>query len=513
MEYNSILKGLASSNTNYNKNLIELLSNSNMDDSSSILSMLKVGQIFSGEITDIRGQMVQILINNEQMVSAKLLDTANFVIGQNLVFQVKEKKDGIIMIRPVISDETVNLPLQKALEAAGLTVTDKNVELVKTLMNEQQPIDKQTLTFYLKQMNTYPNSSINTLIFMNKNNIPFTFETINLLENYKNSEPNITNEFDHLSSEIFNVISEVSSKKGVQPALELHDQVIQLFFGNVEEFANENIIQKDQLFSPKAREELVVALEKFQLPEELKNLIFSNDSSAELVLKQLNQFLKANTLPEKDSFIKELFDRDSYKELFKETILRKILLDPKDLESGNKIKEYFDDVIEKNQILKTIFQSIEKGDSKVSQKASDINNNIRFMNSINEVFAYIQLPLKLSNQNAHGDLYVLRKKKMVNKGDELTAMLHLDLEYLGEVNVFVKLKGKSVNSTFTLNNQESVKIIEKNLFLLTAGLSKKGYQLVASVKEEDSKKDLVEEFLDHEKVDNTIKRYSFDVRA
>ena len=318
-------------------------------------------------------------------------------------------------------------------------------------MNEQQPIDKQTLTFYLKQRNTFPNADIKTLILMNKNNIPITSETIYALENYKNYEQGLLKEIDTLSNEIPNVILDTIKEKGVEAALELQDKIVQLFIKEPVESINGKGTEKNLLFSPKLREELALSLEKLEIPQELKQMVLSDKVPAELILKSLNEFLKDNTFPEQEKLIQTLFETDSYKELVKETLSKELLLEPKDLEVKGKIKEYYKDLLEKNQSLKSIFETVDKGNSKASQTVSDMNQNIRFMNNLNEVFSYIQLPLKLANQNAHGDLYVLRKKKKTNPEEDLTAMLHLDLENLGEVNVFVRLKGKLVNSTFTLD--------------------------------------------------------------
>lgn len=46
----------------------------------------------------------------------------------------------------------------------------------------------------------------------------------------------------------------------------------------------------------------------------------------------------------------------------------------------------------------------------LSGQAHDMQGNIDFMKSLNQAFAYMQLPLKLQNQNAHGDLYVYTKR-------------------------------------------------------------------------------------------------------
>lgn len=77
------------------------------------------------------------------------------------------------------------------------------------------------------------------------------------------------------------------------------------------------------------------------------------------------------------------------------------------------------------------------------QTAADIRSNVEFMNQINQVYTYVQLPLKLSGQNASGDLYVYTNKKKLNDPEaELTAFLHLDLDNLGSTDVSIRMKDK-----------------------------------------------------------------------
>lgn len=506
MEYNNFLNKFTPTNLDYNKNLIELLSNSyTSEDASSVLSLLKPGQHFMGEVIDIRGQMVQIHINKEETVSAKLLDTANFVIGQKLTFQVKDKKDGVITIRPIISEEMENLPLKKILLSAGISVTGKNLNLVKTLMNEHLPVDKQTLTFYLKQMGSFPNANLKTLILMNKNDIPITSDSLNVIENYKTNEATIINEVQSLSQEIPNVILDILKESGAKAALSLQNEFLQFFM--------EKPVAS---IPPQLREELVLVFEQLKIPEDsqgLKETILNKDTSAEMIIKEITDFFDKSILPEKNNIIQKILESDSYRELFREVLLKDVLLEPKDLKEEGKLKEYYTELLEKTKDLNSVLESADKGDSKASKTVSDMNKSIHFMNTLNDTFAYIQLPLKLANQNVHGDLYVLKKKKIDQNKEEFTAMLHLDLEYLGKVNIFIKMKGKTVNSTFTLEKKDSVKLIEKNLVLLTEKLSEKGYQFITSVKEEESKNEFMDELLDQGTTDSLVKRYSFDVRT
>ena len=93
----SSLGNILGQNVNYNVNIKTQQNNSNgqvtqleeTQNVESILKNLKVGQSFSGQITDIRGNILQISINNQNIL-AQLTDSFAFHIGQEATFIVKE---------------------------------------------------------------------------------------------------------------------------------------------------------------------------------------------------------------------------------------------------------------------------------------------------------------------------------------------------------------------------------------------------------------------------------------
>ena len=80
------------------------------------LSDLRVGQTFFGQIQDITAQDVTILLENQQLLHARLGEGMELAIGQAMLFEVKDKQDGQLYIRPaesgVMPDE--NPAAQKA---------------------------------------------------------------------------------------------------------------------------------------------------------------------------------------------------------------------------------------------------------------------------------------------------------------------------------------------------------------------------------------------------------------
>lgn len=78
-----------------------------------------------------------------------------------------------------------------------------------------------------------------------------------------------------------------------------------------------------------------------------------------------------------------------------------------------------------------------------------MTENLNFMKTLNETFPYIQLPIKLQNQNAHADLYVMTRKEALKKNpDNLKVLLHLDMEHLGTLDIRIAKENTAVSLNF-----------------------------------------------------------------
>ena len=142
--------------------------------------------------------------------------------------------------------------------------------------------------------------------------------------------------------------------------------------------------------------------------------------------------------------------------------------------------------------------------------------NLSFMEAINNVFPYIQLPLKFKETPAHGELYVYEKKKALQPSDNLSALLHLELEALGVMDIFITLAGTHVTTRFSMSDKESGNLIQTELPKLTDALALKGYTLQSEVTirepETENTPTLLEQFLE-EHAPGGLNRYTFDIRA
>ena len=101
-----------------------------------------------------------------------------------------------------------------------------------------------------------------------------------------------------------------------------------------------------------------------------------------------------------------------------------------------------------NRLNQALSQSA-RADTPLAKTVANVSNNINFMNQLNQMFTYVQIPLKMQGQNANGELFVYTNKKSLAKKDgSVSALLHLDMEHLGSVDVHVSMTSQKVATKF-----------------------------------------------------------------
>lgn len=530
----SNLGNISGQNINYNTNVKVSQNNSlsqtaqleEIENPENILKHLKVGQTLSGQITDIRGNILQISVNNQNIL-AQLADAFTFTIGQEATFIVKENNGTQLLLKPadgMLLQNTGNIMMEQALEAAGFPVTEKNLELVKNLILNQQPIDKQTLLQYMKTMFRFPDTNINTLIALQKNNLPVTAENIQNLENYQTYESEFTQEMENLSKNIGDFIGELAANQG-------EEKVTQFLTKLWDTFELPQTLQTQQEIKPESGleqkpENPLQLQEQNELikligQDDITELIQNKESSPEKILNHLKNIIENKNIASED--IVKLVQSDGFQKLLEKTIENRMLLQPEDLQKEGAIKEYYRKTGEKTEKLQRMLLEFGGRESSSMKTVTNMSENLKMMNAVNEFLNYVQLPLKLINQNTKGDLYVYTKKKNLGKNkEELTAMLHLDMEYLGAIDVFVKMKEKKVSTNFILETEELLDFIEEHIELLNKRLEEKGYSVSSSVKKKELEKEELEKditsqiqrFEAEEEITGEWerKRFSFDMR-
>lgn len=739
------------------------------------LQELTPGKVFAGEIVSVGKERVTLKLDSGQLIQALSNQDVQLTEGQLLAFMVKSNTGKQLAIKPMF-DVTLQSPsVLKALENAGIPVSAKSADLINTLMQEQMPIDRETVTKFLRQMNLNPQEQIKLLVDLQKMGETVNSEAIEKFKEYQNHEyplqadakelsanivetisgmaendlqgvgyflevtdiflpkqkesaleatlqtPETAQKFsedisgssgervteqtfsmeqlENLSSiqrEDWNAVSNLEERfqgqnvqteavleglkvlnqqatslleelKGAMEAQTLqpkqNDVIARLYaaFASYErsenaiqqardavalkqdvlqpnksmqdstlEFSNEtlqgildepqrnalaqkiykitgDIRQYFQVRTGDMKPEEVVKLLREQIPEEevlstirqengildsqsvpqelfkgegttpqnqtkgallftpnqLRDLVLSGESGkAEQVaesLKQmpespeqvavnreqtgkspeqatvsekqtgesLNQTVKnpeqENTKTEfqqqivqkqleKLPKVKELFQSSEFKTVLKAAIENQMLLKPEEL-TKETVKEYYEKMQQQLHRLSELAGQTQSQDSPVPKSVNTMQQNVEYINQLNQLYSYVQLPLKLANQNTNSELYVLtNKRRMRQEGDAFTALLHLDMERLGGMDVYITMKAKKVAARFYLEHQGIAMFLKEHSEPLSEILKEKGFDFTAEFVKKPENTNLVEEFTS-QNVENPLEsKYSFDIR-
>ncbi len=269
------------------------------------------------------------------------------------------------------------------------------------------------------------------------------------------------------------------------------------------------------LLSDKQIEELNEQV-RMLLPDLQENNIslYSEDSSVVGILNDIKSMLE-NT-PANADILRHLFSGEAFKLMLKEALEQQWMIKPGDLEKNPKKLDGLYDKIEKQITnMEIILKTSGVVNPKAEALADNIRGNIEFMNQINEAYTYVQVPLKMNEKNASGQLYVYtNKKSMSNPDKELSAFLHLDLEHLGGTDVSIKMLHRKVTTNFYLDSDESYALVKQFLPVLEKRLQDKGYNCELNVNSGSKQMNFVAGFLKKDlPPTGQVHRYSFDIRA
>ncbi len=249
-----------------------------------------------------------------------------------------------------------------------------------------------------------------------------------------------------------------------------------------------------------------VILEKTETPIQFLNNInevVNNAENLKLSLDNLNDILTG----------------DSYNNVLSEAIKDKFSLKPKDMENPTEIDDLYKNMYDKtNKLMEAFAGEANSGAGEnMSQAAKSMQQRIDFMQNINNMFAYAQLPVKLDQNQMNSDLYVyMNKRNIKSNKEDVSALLHLDMDHLGATDVHVSLHGSNVHTRFYVEDEISAKIIDEHMTMLEKAINENGFNLTNEVITREpalatEHNMAVKEMLGND-LEKSVKRYSFDVR-
>lgn len=265
--------------------------------------------------------------------------------------------------------------------------------------------------------------------------------------------------------------------------------------------------------SEKELSELARQLRKAGFSEDLTNAVINNRIGGKELLNELQRLLSQGDWPDRKSLM-ELLDGKEFKQILKNEMGRQWLLSPEEVAEEKSVDKLYERLNNQMNRLNQALSQSARADTPLARTVSNVSNNINFMNQLNQMFTYVQIPLKMQGQNANGELFVYTNKKSLAKKDgSVSALLHLDMEHLGSVDVHVSMTNQNVSTKFYLQDDSALDLIADNIDILNKRLSDRGYSMNAEFINKEEGTSVMDEILKQGKNISALAGYSFDARA
>ena len=556
---------------------------------------LREGETLKGVVSDVHGNEITISLDDGTSFTGHLPEASMYSIGQKAAFLITSLDNGTIYMKAMSSAYLLGMEdtIEQALEEAGLPKSPRNLDIVRSLLENKQSISRESINSFMQLCSRYPNADVGNVITMYRLGFSMDEASVTQFDTYQNQQHQLLSRMNSLTDSLTDLLSELSQENisvaryaagellsaalGSTPSLEefqlaagktleqaaeadsgagtesvtssdspeLSEETLssqetpsaeeadsnnplsrmRQLFSNITDKVNTNLTggtageetgfiqeQSGHILTAAERESLADLLSKFTDSDKLTTDLRNGSATARELLGAIHSALPKLS----DPVIRELFANPSLGKLIKGQFLSNWTISPEGLKESNgmdslyhKISSELDDLMHLSQM----FATRPSGESAVNT-TTDMQQNLQFIKTLNEQFAYMQLPLKLSSENAHGDLYVMTKKEALRKSkDNLKVLLHLEMDHLGPLDIHITKERTSITAKFFVTKDDALRLLEKNAGLLKDALNEQGYSFSSEFAEKKKDIDLVHDFIETEAPVGNITRYNFDLRA
>lgn len=234
------------------------------------------------------------------------------------------------------------------------------------------------------------------------------------------------------------------------------------------------------------------------------------------VLGTLAEGAKFN--PESMKNLEKMFSGTKFRTFLSAQLKNSWMLRPEEVGSPGKVEEMYNRLDRQLRALGQALENAGQTGGAAHRAVASMTQNIDFLQQVNQLYTYVQLPLRMQQGDTHGDLYVYaNRKRAVSQDGSVSALLHLDMEHLGPVDVYVALKSSRVSTKFYLRDDAMIEFMAAHMDVLTSRLQKRGYECSFSmVRREESGGQATEGGLQPvlgQESGMLLSHYSFDVRT
>lgn len=516
---------------------------------------LAPGQILSGQVLEKSGVDLKLLVSfqgSDLELQARLEQNIALSMGRNILFQVKNNGSSL-SLSPLFENMGMEANAQKAVEMASLPVNDTTMQLAGQLMREGMPIDKESLQNFYHEVTGFADAEIMDIIDLHKLGLSVNAENLEQISSYKNMTHQLMGGINDLSAQLPQLLQDMASRgldreigRLLGALLLEEDGSPAAGTGEAREVLQEteasvlrNLLEGQEAQPGQAK--IVIAEETGEIPQsqgEEEGKLPGGDPKTEgnapesqpgreipgenqaqqpgrtmafNLLRQVAQALsEGKPLP-----LKELAKSPEFQKQIQEYVKQELSLRPQDA-SKEKLGELYSKLGRQLGALSEALGSAGQESSMLGRTVQNLNQNLNFLNQLNDMYSYVQLPLKMTDQDAHGELYVYanRQKKAVREG-EVSALLHLDMANLGPMDIYVQLRDNHVGTRFYLPDEEMLDFIAEHIDLLNSRLEKRGYHMNCAFQTRELKEEntVMQELIEEQSNRPMSADYSFDAFA
>ena len=485
---------------------VQTPNNVNTEQVNRQIRALVPGQTLRGEVVSREGNNAQIRLLQDVLVDAKVDADIRLELGQNITFQVKNNGQ-TLNLSPLFTNMATEGTVLKALDMASLPVNENTIAMTKQLMDAGLPIDKNTLQQIWHESNAFPDAEILDLVNLHRLELPVTEENITQMASYRNLTHQLTAGIAETGESLTNMLQGLVESGDIEQAATIYSEVLELLA--FEDAAGETVTGQQQTEGPLPEPGVDVTV----TPEEAEQMPVQPSATAPEAVPGQKTIIEepTETAPDNGQTIKENPGAEKTQEapqlqnlqkLLKQgletkdiPLLRSILhnskvaelpaklladrwsIKPEDVESPEKVEELYQKLGKQLKGLSNLLEENGQRGSSAYQNVTNLSQNVDFLQQINQTYAYIQLPLHLrQGEHKTGELFVYtNKRNLARKDGQVSALLHLDMEHLGSLDVYVALKDTKVSTKFYVQNDAILDYLEANMDVLTERLQKRGY--------------------------------------
>lgn len=536
-----------------------------------MVKSLVPGTTIQGEIIAKNGNEVQIRIDKDTVLQARLEQDVNVEEGQNIRFQVKNNGT-TLTLSPLLTNTAQADNVYKALQMAGLPINESTVAMTDEMMKLGMSIDSRSLQNMFKDVVTHTDASATDVVFLHKMDMPLTESNLRQIQNYTELQHEVVKGMQDVTDALQGLINSSTGGADVAAGADIaagadvaagaagvdadtltqyqnlvKELISDTLMGMLPDGAGAAGVSGTDLMgealadAPLSGNAALVkgVLQDATFSELLNNGLFTEEEAAGFLkeaaglLTEKGITLSGNTTQEmmkallditagntqEAESLQRLFSGKVWKNLLESTVKTQWSLTPETLPKEGEVGKVYEKIVKSLHTLNETLQQSGAQNTALQESITNLSENIDFMNQLNQMYTYVQLPLKMQNGEKNGELYVFtNKRSLAEKDGEVSALLHLTMEHLGPLDVYVKMNQGKVSTEFTVEKEETLLFLEKNMSILTDRLQKRGYDISCKmkVKDEAGEPENPIERLLTEKQNGAVSvhaQYAFDVRA